>query len=189
MKTRIIFSIIAFAIGGGMLTSCHHKRTKTVIHRTVVVKRAASLPSIDGKTIKFDFSQAEGRTLSRNEDYTYTDPNESNLVYLRDVPWKATRPKDGDLANLCREPYITFRGNSRRRSTPSAQLGLGYFSPTYNYTYRKSGESTATIDGSVHDGGFTYELTFETPRSGTATLKTYMMDWNEEWRNIRFRIK
>lgn len=187
MKTRIIFSIIAFAIGGGMLTSCHHKRTKTVIHRTVVVKKAASLPSIDGKTIKFDFSQAEGRSLSRDEDYTYTDPNESTLVYLRDVPWKATRPKNEDMANFCREPYITFRGNSRKRDDRSVQLG--YFRPSYNYTYRKSGESTATIDGSVHDGGFTYELTFETPRSGTATLKTYMAEWIEEWRNIRFRIK
>lgn len=187
MKTRIIFSIIAFAIGGGLLTSCHHKRPKKVIHRTVVVHRAASLPSIEGKTITFDFSQAEGRSLSRNEDYIYTGQNWSTVVYLRDVPWKAAQPAREDLAYFCREPYIKFRGNSREKESLSAKLG--YFSPSYHYTYRKSGESTATIKGSVHDGGFFYVLTFETPRSGTATLNTYMDGWIEEWRNIRFRIK
>ena len=187
MKTRIIFSLIAFAIGGGLLTSCHHKRPKKVIPRTVVVHRAASLASIEGKTITFDFSQAEGRHLYDEEDYTYTGQNGSTIVYLRDVPWKASHPAEGDMANFCREPYIKFNGNSRKRDALSVQLGR--FSPSYAYTYRKSGESTATIKGRVHDGGFDYVLTFETPRSGTATLNTYMAHWIEEWRNIRFRIK
>lgn len=185
MKTRIIFSIIAFAISGGLLASCHRNRTRTVIHRTVVVQRAISPLSLSGKTITFDYSQAEYRSLLENEDFLYDNQRDILAFYYKNVPWGAYHLTRYALARYFARPRMKFKGDSYECNV---KLNEGY-APTFSYTYRKSGESTAIIKGGGPDGRCEYILTFDTPRSGTATFWDHVSDDREELRYIRFSIK
>jgi hypothetical protein len=181
MRTRII-SIIACAISGGLLASCHHKRTRTVIHRTEVLQKAASLPSLSGKTIAFDYSQAKYRYLLAPEDFDRDPHNNYAIVYHKNVPWEAYAPREVAMTRA----GMKFNGDS---CVIVEKLYDG-FAPTFRYTYRKSGESSAIINGEGigREGVCEYILTFETPRSGTATFEASISDGRYEVRNIRFSI-
>lgn len=185
MKTRIFFSIIAFAISGGLLASCHRNRTKTVIHRTVVVQRAASLPSLSGKTITFDYSQAEHRYLRENEDFLYDYQRDTLAMYYKNVPWRAYHSSGYAMTLYFVRPRMKFKGDSYECNVKL----IDNFAPTFSYKYRKSGESTAIINGRGHEGRCEYILTFDTPRSGTATFWEHSSEDRDELRNIRFSIK
>ena len=115
------------------------------------------------------------------------------MIYLTHVPWNKYDPNYNKkhyphgylLANYYALPRIKFKGNEYKCNVRLNES----FSPVFHYTYRKSGENTAIIHCSGHDGGCQYFLTFETPRSGTAVFEAVNAADKEELRGIRFSIK
>lgn len=156
----------AFAMSG-----CKSTAKKTNIVRTEVIYRAASPQSVAGKRIFFDYSSA-----LTSEGNSTTDSN-GNIISITWGPWIA--------ASRNNETSLKFNKNNE------AKNGKDMFSEDYKeWTYKKSGEHTATVTYTQFEYSESFNLTFETPTSGTITggpddeLSGYV-----KYQNVRFIIK
>ena len=163
------FVAAAFTFSGCKSTSNRTTAKKTNIVRTVVIHRAASPKSVSGKRISFDYSSAQIKNGTPNY-------NSGNYYVTWDAQWSNCTPHT--------VTSLKFKKNNQaKRTTQSAD--------DYSiWTYKKTGDSTATVILEEHEAGDTYLLTFETPTTGTATI-TSEDDCCGYYKvvNIRFTIK
>lgn len=171
MMKHTYLALAALVATAFAMTGCKSTAKKTNIVRTEVVYRAVSPKSVAGKRIFFDYSSA----LKSDGDSTHD--SHGNILSVTWRPWTAA-----DREN---ETSLKFEKNNEAKKD-EAIYGMDYCI----WTYRKSGDYTATVTQVQFEYGESFDLTFETPTTGTAAGGA-----NDElsgfvkFKNVRFTIK
>ena len=174
MMKHTYLALAALVATAFAMTGCKSTAKKTNIVRTEVIYRAASPQSVAGKRIFFDYSSA----LKSEGEPTHDSDN--NVTSVTWGPWIAAPNESSDTSTL------KFKKNNE------AEEGNEMYGDDYcAWTYRKTGDYTATVTLTGYEGYFvSFDLTFETPTTGTA------MSGSEDdlsgfvkYKNVRFTIK